>query len=220
MIGRSLNLRRMPTVLAAMIVAASVAGCGKTLVFAERDGVNFAVRANATSAPPIEANFGLNRTIATIVPPAGEAGNRPDGDAVSMLASFQIDNTLDPAKAPLKADLEISTQFASGQVATVIAKKPKLAVAIVNPSAGAQLAAQVDAEVEVIIAAISCGGKMDFTLRDKLIDAAGLDPGSNRRLKTRETPGEFTAAIQDAPSLVSLLHTAAVKQGRATCPNQ
>ena len=219
MTGCSLNLRRMPLVLMAIAVAASVAGCGKTLVFAERDGVNISVRANATSAPPIEANFGLNRTIATIVPPAGEAGNRPDGDAVSMLASFQVDNTLVPT-APLNADLEISTQFASGQPATIVAQKPDVVVAIVNPTAGAQLAARTNADVEVIIAAIvSCDGKMDFSLRNKLIDAAALGPASDR-LKTRETPDEFRAAIRNSPGLVSSLRNAAIKQGRAQCPKQ
>jgi hypothetical protein len=219
MIARSLDRRSTVTLLVAIGVAVSVAGCGKTLVFAERDGVNFAVRANATSAPPIEANFGLNRTIATIVPPAGEAGNRPDGDAVSMLASFQIDNTLNPRTGPLNADLEITTQFASGQAATTVAKKPQLAVAIVNPTAGARLAAQVDSDVEIVIAAISCNGNLVKGLRDKLIDAAAVGPASDF-LKTRQTPDEFRAAVRDSPGTVRRLHNVAIKQGDPTCPPQ
>jgi hypothetical protein len=212
----SLDLRRLVTSLAAIGVAALIGGCGKTLVFAERDGVNFAVRANASSTPPIEANFGLNRTIATIVPPAGEVSgsNRPDGDAVSMFAGFQIDNTLDP-KAPLKADLEISTQFASGEAAKAVAGNPKVVATIVNPTAGARLAAKIDAQTDVIIGAISCDGKtLDRNLRDKLVAVAGA-PSS---LTTLQTPEAFRAGISDAPADTEALYNAALKQGRATCP--
>jgi hypothetical protein len=215
MTGPFLDLRRMMTSLAAIAVAVSVAGCGRTLVFAERDGVNIAVRANATSAPPIEANFGLNRTIATIVPPAGQVGNnRPDGDAVSMFAGFQVDNTLDPA-APLKADLQISTQFASGNAAIAVANNPPLVAAIVNPTAGAKLVAQMEAQTIVIIEAISCDGKtLVVSLRDKLIAAAGAPPG----LADQATVEDFKAFISDAPALTRRLHNAALKQGKAQCP--
>jgi hypothetical protein len=216
MTGPFLDLRRMMTALAAIAVAVSVAGCGRTLVFAERSGVNIAVRANATSAPPIEANFGLNRTIATIVPPAGQVGNnRPDGDAVSMFAGFQVDNTLDPAVAPLKADLQISTQFASGNAAIEVANRPTIVAAIVNPAAGERIVARMEAQTVVIIAAISCDGKTLVTsLRDKLSAAAGAPPG----LADQTTVEDFKEFISDAPGLTRRLHTAALKQGKAQCP--
>ncbi|MEK7994422.1 MAG: hypothetical protein AAB403_11520 [Planctomycetota bacterium] len=134
MIRYSFGLRQIATLFAAVGVAASVSGCGQTLVFAERDGVNLAIR-TGTSTTPLEVNFGLNRTIATIVPPAGEKSGKPSGDAVSMFAGFQVDNTLDPEKAPLKADLQIDTQFASGKAATAVAGDPQLVAQIVNSHA-------------------------------------------------------------------------------------
>lgn len=127
---RRFNIRHAATMLVAAGVAASVAGCGRTLVFAERDGVNLAIR-TGTSTTPLEVNFGLNRMVATIVPPAGEKNGKPDGDAVSMFAGFQIDHTFDP-KNPLNPDLEIGTQFASGKAATAIADKPRVVAQIVN----------------------------------------------------------------------------------------
>jgi hypothetical protein len=218
MTGSFLGRRQAATLLAAIAAAASVAGCGRTLVFAERDGVNIAIRANASSAPPIEANIGLNRTIATIVPPAGEAGNRPDGDAVSMVAGFQIDNTLDPT-APLKADLLITTQFASGNAATAVATKPTVVAAIVNPTAGAKLAAQIDAQTDVIIAAISCDGKtIKPDLLKTLLAASGVSAGVSSTLASLQTVQDFRAAISDAPTTTQALYDAAGKQGRATCP--
>jgi len=216
MIGRSLDFRRVAAPLAAIGVAASVAGCGKTLVFAERDGVNFAVRANGSSAPPIEANFGLNRTIATIVPPAGEtANNKADGDAVSMFAGFQIDNTLDPQKGRLKADLQISTQFASGEAATLVATKPDVVIAIVNPQAGAKVAATIDAQTDFIVTTISCDADtLVDDLYKKLIVAADT-PG----LARVKTVTQFRKAIRNAPTDSEKLYNAAIKQGRAKCPN-
>lgn len=126
-----LGSRRVVTLLMGFVGCALVGGCGKTLVFAERDGVNLAIR-TGTATTPLEVNFGLNRTIATIVPPAGEKDGKPDGDAVSMFAGFQVDNTLDPKKDPLNADLRIDTQFASGSAAREVAGDPSLVAQIVS----------------------------------------------------------------------------------------
>lgn len=125
------HLRCIVTLFLAVGIAGSVSGCGRTLVFAEREGVNFAVRASSTSASPVEVNFGLDRVIATIVPPAGDKNGKPDGDAVSMFAGFQIDNTLD-VKKPLNANMQIDTQFASGNAAIAVASKPQVVAQIVN----------------------------------------------------------------------------------------
>lgn len=206
--------------LAAGGLAASVSGCGQTLVFAEREGVNFAVRTNAASSTPIEVNFGLNRQVASVVPPAGQVGDKPDGDAVNMFAGFQVDNTLDTTK-PLNANMQISTQFASGQAATAVANNAPVVAMIVDVGSGAKLAARVNAEAGVIIAAISCNGKLLVPLlRDKLIDAAALPPDFSAHLKTMQTADELTTAIGGSPGLVRRLQTAATKQGRATCSNQ
>ena len=104
------RLHRTMTLLAAMGIAAAVAGCGRTLVFVERDGINFAIRANASSSPPLELNFGLDRVIATIVPPVGESGGQPNGDAVNMFAGFQVAIPTRSCSRPMRR----STQFASG----------------------------------------------------------------------------------------------------------
>lgn len=119
------------TLLLIVGIASTVAGCGRTLVFAERDGINLAVRANANSSPPIEVNFGLNRTIATIVPPVNESGGKAAGEGVSMFAGFQVENNLKPAK-PIDADLKIDTQFASGEAAKSVAGSPAVVASIVN----------------------------------------------------------------------------------------
>ena len=132
MTGRRHTFHQMMTLLWAVGVAASVAGCGRTLAFVERDGVNLAIRANASSSPPIEVNFGLNRTVATIVPPAGQSGGQPNGEAVSMFAGFQIQNDYDVTKQQVSADLKIDTQFASGAAAVNVATSPPLVARIVN----------------------------------------------------------------------------------------
>lgn len=136
------RLHRTMTLLAAMGIAAAVAGCGRTLVFVERDGINFAIRANASSSPPLELNFGLDRVIATIVPPVGESGGQPNGDAVNMFAGFQVAANTDPAK-PLAPDVKIDTQFASGAAAKSVAESPPVVAglvvaSIVSPNSGIQ----------------------------------------------------------------------------------
>jgi hypothetical protein len=165
MTGSRRSLPQLITLLGALGIAASVAGCGKTLAFVERDGVNLAIRANASSSPPIEVNFGLNRTIATIVPPTGENGNKPSGEAVSMFAGFQVDNTLDPSK--VAGDLQIVTQFASGAAATSVAGNPPVVGRIVN--VGTTLASYSNSPSTVrLIAWLNPGGTVSQNRMDKL----------------------------------------------------
>jgi hypothetical protein len=133
MTNRRRSVHRMMPALWAAGVAVLVTGCGRTLVFGERDGVNFAVRANGASAPPIEVNFGLDRVIATIVPPAGESGSQPSGEAVNMFAGFQVERPNNPdLTKPVAADLKIDTQFASGAAAKSVAGSPTLVAHIVT----------------------------------------------------------------------------------------
>lgn len=126
-----LALRRVMTLLAAGCAVTSVGGCGRTLVFAESDGVNLAIRANANSETPVEVNFGLNRAVGSIVPPAGQKKGEPDGEAVNMFAGFELKNNLNPGK--IDADLTVQTQFASGAAAAEVANHPRIVAQIVNP---------------------------------------------------------------------------------------
>lgn len=127
-----LALRRLMTSLAAACTVISVGGCGRTLVFAESSGVNLAIRANANSETPVEVNFGLNRTIGTIVPPAGQkkGGREPDGEAINMFAGFEVNNGAEVGK--VDTELTIDTQFASGAAATAVARHPRIVAQIVN----------------------------------------------------------------------------------------
>jgi hypothetical protein len=77
-------------------------------------------------------NFGLERVVATIVPPAGQKDGKPAGEAVNMFGEFQIDSTGIDVKKPLDVNLVINTQFASGDAATKVAGKPAIVAEIVS----------------------------------------------------------------------------------------
>lgn len=132
MTNRTSGLHRVATLAGTVGVVLSLAGCGRTLVFAERDGVNLAVRANPSATPPLGVNFGLERVIATIVPPAGQKDGKPSGEAVSMFAGFQVDATNVNLKNTLNVDLTINTQFASGAAAERVAGNPEAVAKIVS----------------------------------------------------------------------------------------
>ncbi len=123
--------------LIGLLALSGLGACSRTLVFAERDGVNLAIRADAAARPPIEVNFGLNRVVGTLVPPVAEEGQepnaRPSGQAVNMFSGFQVlrFGTIDPAN-PVRADLQITTQFASGAAATAIATQPQVVNSVVR----------------------------------------------------------------------------------------
>lgn len=210
---------RFVKLLVLLSTAVMVAGCGKTLVFAERDGVNLAIRSNASSTPPLEVNFGLNRMIATIVPPAGESNGKPDGEAVSMFASFQVDNTLDAKEAPLKADLKISTQFASGVAAKAVASHPRTVSLLVNAearAAGAAAGKEVVTKLNTIMEVISKpDGSLDEAALDKVIttareqDPSAVPKGLNARLKERKTVGAIRDYLYRIEPTVNALFKAA-----------
>ncbi len=182
MISCPVNLRQSLTLLAAVGAAVTVAGCGRTLVFIERDGVNLAVRASG-STPPLEVNFGLNRTVATIVPPANEKG-----DAVSMFAGFQVDNTLVPTKA-LDADLQIDTQFASGKAATAVASKPGVVSQIVSMR---ELTFSTSESTNQLFAWLYPGGKRSKTRFSK------LEEWLNKQYPTKDIlPGDLRTNSKD-----------------------
>ncbi len=128
----------MAWALLTVLLLAPLAGCGKTLVFAQYEGVNLAIRANASSQPPIEVNFGLNSTLATIVPPSGQVDGRPNGEAVNLFAGFQVDRdgSILTSTQRVGVSLRIATQFASGQAALEVAKKPSVVAKIINIGSG------------------------------------------------------------------------------------
>jgi hypothetical protein len=127
-------MARAPVLVGTVAIVLLVGGCGRTLVFGERDGVNFAIRANSTSSPPIEVNFGLHRVVATIVPPAGGTSDTPTGEAVNMFAGFQVERFNDlTLNKPVSVDLQITTQFASGDAAKKVAGNPAVVAQIVTP---------------------------------------------------------------------------------------
>ncbi|MGE3779407.1 MAG: hypothetical protein AB7F89_19625 [Pirellulaceae bacterium] len=133
MTSRSSSFRPAMPLLWAVGLAVSVAGCGRTLVFAEREGVNFAVRANPSATPPLGVNFGLERVVATVVPPAGQTKDgKPAGEAVDMFAGFQVDSTGLNFDKNLDVDLSIDTQFASGVAAKNVAGDPEVVAQIVT----------------------------------------------------------------------------------------
>ncbi len=126
------RMRHPAGYLSLALLTIALGGCGKTLVFGERSGVNIALRVNADRPPPVEVNFGLDRLVGVIVPPTRYSRNNdPSGDAVSMFSGFQVESFENPIEfksisesgSPLsKVDVLIGTQFASGAAAVEVAK--------------------------------------------------------------------------------------------------
>jgi hypothetical protein len=118
-----------PLALAMTLV---LTGCGHTLVFAEQTGFNLSIVAKPSEATPLNVNIGLDRTVASSVPPIHE--NTPhgtvDGEGVNMFAGFNAH--YDPGTQPLSGNLHIRTQFASGQAALMIAGDPDTVARVVN----------------------------------------------------------------------------------------
>jgi len=118
----------------ALATTLALTGCSHTLVFAEQTGFNLSVIVKPSEATPLNVNLGLDRTVASLVPPIHE--NTPqgvvDGEGVNMFAGFAAH--YDPATQPFAGSLRIRTQFASGQAATMIAGDPNAVIRVVNVS--------------------------------------------------------------------------------------
>src|SRR5215472_17167202 len=56
----------------ALAIALVLTGCGHTLVFAEQTGFNLSIIAKSSEATPLNVNIGLDRTVASLVPPIHE----------------------------------------------------------------------------------------------------------------------------------------------------
>ena len=130
-----MSLQRVASGIAGSLALATtlvLSGCGRTLVFAEQTGFNLSVVVKPSEATPLNVNIGLDRTVASLVPPIHEATPQGtvDGEGVNMFAGFNAH--YDPATQPLAGNLHIRTQFASGQVALMIAGDPDTVVRVVN----------------------------------------------------------------------------------------
>ena len=112
-----------------------VAACGDTLVYGERTGFNLSVEVGQDPATPVNVNIGLRRTVVSVVPPIdsepGEDGQpHPNGEAVSMISGFEL--TDQPRQNPLDPDLQIRSQFASGEAAVLVSGNPDVVRAIAD----------------------------------------------------------------------------------------
>ncbi|HET6160388.1 MAG TPA: hypothetical protein VFE34_18735 [Dongiaceae bacterium] len=121
-------------VLSALTAAcAFVAGCQDTLIYGESTSFNLAIHVNDNPQTPLEVNAGLKRYVGEMAPPVAtkkdDAGKtKADGEAVSSFSGFAL--TYD--REGIFGDLFIRTQFASGQPARELAKKPAAAAEVVH----------------------------------------------------------------------------------------
>ena len=178
--------RTIPCLLVALAVL-TAGGCSRTLVFAEREGVNLAIRADATRSPPLEVNFGYKRDVGTTVPAVAEkqgsgGAPEPDGEAVNMISGFQVlSKKIDPTK-PTNVDLTIRSRFASGSAAINVAENAPAVEAIatfmnspVSGMSGADTALARLTPVQQRRAAASLGVSGLATLSDAQVNDALRD---------------------------------------------
>lgn len=200
--------RLCPAVLAA-ILASSLAGCGRTLVFAEHEGLNLSIRADATSRPPLAVNFGLDRASGTIVPPRDQdADGMPRGEAINMFAGFQVDRRGDvPAPQPASIDLRVSTQFASGAAALAVSGAPDVVRDIVTLGQVPLLRATPQAlrqRVDALAGRIADLTPVPEKARDALERLGQPSSGTNPVRQLRE----FLSARNTSPEQVTAIENA------------
>jgi len=188
-----MNARRQPAALLSLaLLTLALGGCGKTLVFGERSGVNIALRFDTDRPPPVEVNIGLERRVGTIVPPTRYArNNEPSGDAVSMFSGFQVESFDEPisiptasvptsAAGPFNVDVLIGTQFASGAAAVEIAKGDPGVVAAIVKVGSAQSLIPVSVRVASLFDQASVGiGNLTLNGRRCLARALGIPLPAN-----------------------------------------
>lgn len=135
---KSFSVPRMARVLIAGLCAATLAACGDTLVYGERTGFNLAVEVNQDPSTPVNVNLGLHRTVVGVVPPVDteseeqQGESRPSGEAVSMISGFDLSN--EDKTNQLDPELQIRTQFASGEAAVEVSGNDLAVAAIARPN--------------------------------------------------------------------------------------
>ena len=196
--GTQLNCRqifRFSVSIAVLTVwGMALSACSDTLVYGERTGFNLAIEVNQDPETPVNVNAGLRRTIVGVVPPRstesdGKGGSKSKGEAVSMISGFDL--TDDTQDNQLNRGLQIQTQFASGQAATIVSSKPETAAAIVTAIAAPNIARSSGWAEEAARARsdrlISSAALLD--------DASIIDLASNPPVTDQEV--ESTIAIVD-----------------------
>ena len=129
-----MSIRLICPLIASLIIA--VTGCDRTLVYGERSGFNLGISVTPSENLPIEVNAGIKRRVIGIIPPTGEPQNgHVNGEAVNMFSRFDVQHE-PSATGALFGTHTVSSAFASGRAATVIAESSnaeKVVAAIVNP---------------------------------------------------------------------------------------
>jgi hypothetical protein len=170
-----------------------------------------------------------------IMPPQPGTATTPavEGKAVypSVLASIDTTSTMTVMG---QTGLATKQFFATGRAAEALAQNPAVTIAFKAKSAASLLdglsdeqkkqdKAVVDAiavkekqQVSVILAAVTCNGKLDPGSRDKLAADAGYPA-----LRKTTTLEDFRLAFDGNPSITEKLFNAASKNtGGPTCPQQ
>jgi len=197
------NSHESTTIACTVLMLVSLAGCGQTLVFGERDGLNFAIRADSASQPPLEVNFGLDRTVGTIVPPAAQRDGRPAGEGINMFAGFQIDRDDTGTPTLLGLKLRVATQFASGAAAVAVAENPEVVNKIINipPQGYARpIPPSIERSVEACSAALaklSEPQKLALAIKLNLVQRSESLPPSTVNVRLRSY---FNRASEDPQS--------------------
>jgi len=123
-----------------ILVSLGVTGCNNTLVFAEKSGYNLAINVNDDPSTPVHVNMGLERSIATVVPPrdvtqSDQGKTAASAEAVSLFSGFRLKYYNESElKTPFSATLAIRTQFASGMAARSISENPEMVGKVVDAS--------------------------------------------------------------------------------------
>jgi hypothetical protein len=117
------------------VVATVGAGCSDTLFYGESTEFNLAIHVNDNPQQPLEVNMGLKRHVGQVTPPVAtsqnESGTAAVGEAVSTLSGFRL-RYQETDTNPLRNDLYIRTQFATGAAAAELAKNPIQAVKVID----------------------------------------------------------------------------------------
>jgi hypothetical protein len=190
---------RAPLLLGLLL---ALAGCGDTLVFAERSGVNLGTKVDPASSQPLEVNAGVKRQVVTVIPPMGKGGDgssAPNGEAVNMFSQFEVSRELRDGN--FNDVTTIRNRFASGGAALAISSKPDAVVAIIRPTL-----AQSKSLAEKLA---GCSDAATRTVYETATDESEEPPGGYRQgLRS------LVAQNRLAPGLYSKLQTSLERE----CP--
>ncbi len=205
------SFRRGGLAVLPLTVALAIGGCGRTLVFVERTGFNMSIAVRPAETTPIDVNFGLERKVASIVPPAGNPTpqGQVDGEAVNMFAGFAAAYDVgakDGVFFPLQSDLTIRTQFASGAAATGIASDAAAVAKVVDVSGAIVhnralrydlVAIQNKAEIKAAIAGLTAAQQVRLA-NEMLPNLSSRTPQLQAEMRAFAPSGRFLPSQQAA----------------------